>query len=111
MSFEDGSFDGILSYYSIIDTPKKYVHRIFNEFHRILKPNGFLLVAVKAGTTEGYIHDLLGIKTEIFFALFTEEEIINYFTQAGFILKFIEKRNPYDFEISNERIFVMGEKV
>lgn len=111
MSFEDGSFDGILSYYSIIDTPKRYVHRIFKEFHRILKPNGSLLVAVKAGTTEGYIHDLLGTKTEIFYALFTEEEIINYFIQAGFILKFIEKRNPYDFEISNERIFAIGEKV
>jgi len=110
MSFEDGSLDGIISYYSIIDTPKRYVHRIFNEFRRVLKPDGFLLVAVKAGTTEGYIHDLLGIKTEIFFALFTEEEIINYFTQAGFILEFIEQRNPYDFEISNERIFAIGKK-
>ena len=28
MSFEDGSFDGIISYYSIIDTPKRYVPRI-----------------------------------------------------------------------------------
>jgi SAM-dependent methyltransferase len=110
MSFEDGSFDGILSYYSIIDTPKRYVYRIFDEFRRVLKPNGFLLVAVKAGTTEGYIHDLLGIKTEIFFAQFTEDEIITYFTQAGFILEFIEQRNPYDFEISNERIFAIGKK-
>lgn len=110
MSFEDGSLDGIISYYSIIDTPKRYVHRIFDEFRRILKPNGFLLVAVKAGTTEGYIHDLLGIKTEIFFALFTEDEVSNYFTQAGFILEFIEQRNPYDFEISNERIFAIGKK-
>ncbi len=111
MSFEDSSFDGILSYYSIIDTPKRYVYRIFNEFRRILKPNGLLLVAVKAGTTEGYIHDLLGTKTEIFFALFTVEEITKYFTQAGFSLKFVEKRNPYNFEINNERIFAIGEKV
>lgn len=111
MSFEDGSFDGIISYYSIIDTPKRYVPGIFNEFRRILKPNGFLLVAVKAGANEGYIHDLVGIKTEIFFALFTKEEIINYFTQAGFLLEFIEQRNPYDFEISNERIFAVGRKV
>lgn len=111
LAFDDGSFDGIISYYSIIDTPKKYVNRIFNEFRRVLKPNGYLLVAVKAGTAEGYIYDLLGIKTEIYFTLFTEEEITNYFEQAGFPLEFIEKRNPYDFEISNERIFAIGKKM
>jgi len=43
-----------------------------------------LLVAVKAGTAEGYIDDLL---------------------------EFFDKRNPYDFEISNERIFAIGRKV
>lgn len=111
LAFDDGSFDGIISYYSIIDTPKRYVGRIFGEFRRLLKPNGYLLVAVKAGTTEGYIDDLLGIKTEIYFALFTEEEIVSYFEQAGFLLEFIERRNPYNFEISNERVFTIGRKV
>jgi len=100
----------MISYYSIIDTPKKYVSRIFSEFHRVLKPDGHLLVAVKAGTTEGYIKDLLGLKTEIYFTLFTEKEITSYFEKAGFLLEFIERRNPYDFEISNERIFAIGNK-
>jgi SAM-dependent methyltransferase len=109
--FDDGLFDGVISYYSIIDTPKRYVGRIFDEFHRVLKPNGTLLVAVKAGTTEGYLDDLLGIETEIYFALFTEKEITDYFEQAGFLLEFIETRNPYDFEISNERVFAIGKKV
>jgi ubiquinone/menaquinone biosynthesis C-methylase UbiE len=108
--FDDSSFDGVISYYSIIDTPKRYVKRIFNEFCRVLKPNGYLLVAVKAGTTEGYIYDLLGTKTEIYFTLFTREEIARYFEEAGFFLEFIEKRNPYDFEINNERIFAIGRK-
>ncbi len=111
LAFDACSFDGIIAYYSIIDTPKRYVSRIFREFHRVLKPNGYLLVAVKAGTTEGYVDDLLGVKTEIYFALFTEQEITHYFEEAGFVLEFIEKRNPYDFEISNERIFAIGQKV
>jgi SAM-dependent methyltransferase len=110
LAFDDSSFDGMISYYSIIDTPKKYVSRIFSEFHRVLKPDGHLLVAVKAGTTEGYIKDLLGLKTEIYFTLFTEKEITSYFEKAGFLLEFIERRNPYDFEISNERIFAIGNK-
>ena len=110
LSFKDGSFDGIISYYSIIDTPKKYVHKIFSEFRRVLKPNGYLLVTVKAGTTEGYIYHPLDEKTEIYMALFNEEEIKSYFKETGFMIEFIEKRNPYDFEISNERIFAIGRK-
>ncbi len=111
MPFDDNSFDGLISYYSIINTPKIYIPKIFSEFRRVLKPDGFLLVAVKAGTTEGYIDDLLGIKTKTYFSLFTQEEIVNYFSQAGFLLEFFDKRNPYDFEISNERIFAIGKKV
>lgn len=110
LEFADGSFDGVISYYSIIDTPKKYVNRIFREFHRVLKPEGSLLVAVKAGLAEGYLDNFLGIKTEIYLALFTEKEITCYFEQEDFLLEFIEKRNPYDFEIRNERIFAIGKK-
>jgi len=110
MPFDVSSFDGIISYYSIINTPKIYVSKVFDEFRRVLKPEGYLLVAVKAGTTEGYIDDLLGIKTKIYSTLFTQDEIVAYFSQAGFLLEFFDKRNPYDFEISNERIFAIGKK-
>ena len=108
--FDDNTFNGLISYYSIINTPKIYVNKIFAEFRRVLKPDGCLLVAVKAGTTEGYIDELLGIKTRNYFSLFTKDEIVAYFSQAGFLLEFFDKRNPYDFEISNERIFAVGKK-
>ena len=89
MPFDDNSFDGLISYYSIINTPKIYVNKIFAEFHRVLKPEGYLLIAVKAGTAEGYIDDLLGIKTKIYSALFTQAEIAGYFSEAGFRLNFL----------------------
>jgi len=111
MPFDDNTLDGLISYYSIINTPKIYVNRIFAEFRRVLKPDGYLLVSVKAGTTEGYIDDLLGVETKIYSSLFTKEEIVAYFSQAGFLLEFFDKRNPYDFEISNERIFTLGKKI
>ena len=111
MPFVNNSFDGLISYYSIINTPKIYISKIFSEFRRVLKPDGFLLVSVKSGTTEGYIDDLLGIKTQTYFSLFIQEEIVNNFSRAGFLLEFFDKRNPYDFEISNERIFAIGKKI
>ena len=110
LPFDNNSFDGVISYYSVINTPKIYVYRLFAEFHRVLKPDGYLLVAVKVGTTEGYIYDLLGIKTKIYSTLFTQEEIVTFFNEAGFKLEFCDKRNSYDFEISNERIFAIGKK-
>lgn len=94
MAFADGTFDGIIGYYSIIDTPKSCVGR--------------LLVAVKAGGTEGYLTELLGMETEIYFSLFTQDEIRRYYEEAGFSVEFLEQRNPYDFEINAERIFAIG---
>jgi len=111
MPFDDNTFDGLISYYSIINTPKIYVSKVFDEFRRVLKTDGYLLVAVKAGTAEGYIDDLLGIKTKIYSTLFTQDDLAAYFSQAGFLLEFFDKRNPYDFEIHNERIFAIGKKV
>ena len=111
LPFADEAFDGIIAYYSIIDTPKKHVGRIFREFHRVLKSHGYLLVAVKAGASEGYLTELLGIKTEIYFTLFTEAEIAGYYERTGFALEFFEKRDPYGFEIKAERIFAIGGKL
>jgi SAM-dependent methyltransferase len=110
MSFDRDIFDGVVSYYSIIHTPKAAAGRFFREFHRVLKPEGRLLVAVKAGSEEGYLPELIGIKAEIYFSLFDEKEIAAYFEKAGFLVEWLERRNPYDFEIKNERIFAVGRK-
>ena len=110
MPFPDGTFDGVIAYYSIIDTPKIHVGRLFREFHRVLVPGGVLLVAAKAGTTEGYLTELLGIPTEIYFAFFTRDEIRRYLQEALFEVELLEQRDPYQSEITVERIFAMGRK-
>jgi len=111
LSFPEQHFDGIVSYYSIINTPKKYVNRILTEFHRVLKPGGYLLVAVKEGFDEGFINELIGIEAEIYFSFFSESEIRKFYSDNGFELVFIETRNPYDFESRNNRIFAIGRKI
>jgi SAM-dependent methyltransferase len=110
LSFDSDTLDGLVSYYSIIHTPKKLVGKIFKEFHRVLKPGGYLLVAVKAGSGEGYVHELLGIETDIYYSWCHETEIADSFEESGLVVEFLERRNPYDFEIKNERIFAIGKK-
>jgi len=103
-------YDGLISYYSIIDTPKIYINEILKEFNRILKKNGLLLLAVKEGIGEGYQNELLGIKTKIYFSLFTEEEIKTYLEDNGFEITKMQKRKPYEDEIKINRIFSISKK-
>jgi ubiquinone/menaquinone biosynthesis C-methylase UbiE len=110
MSFKNDSFDAVVSFYSIIHTPKNLVHEVLREFYRVLKPAGLLLIAVKAGSGESLKTDLLGIETEILLSLFNENEIKEQLIRNGFDIFFSEKREPYKFESNYDRIFVIGKK-
>ncbi|MCY3410966.1 MAG: class I SAM-dependent methyltransferase [Candidatus Heimdallarchaeota archaeon] len=108
MEYPDGFFDGIISFYSIIDTPKFAIPLIISEFHRVLKDRGMLIIVVKAGEEEGYIDKVLDIPVKLFFATFTEQELRGYLKE--FEIEFLERRESYEFEISNDRIYCIARK-
>jgi SAM-dependent methyltransferase len=111
LPFSGGVFDGILAYYSLIDTPKALLAVLASELCRVLAPGGRLLVVVKAGLDEGISHDLLGIATNIWFARFTPQEIAQLLTDAGLEVELLESRAPYELEIGIERIYAVGRRV
>jgi SAM-dependent methyltransferase len=110
LPFPAGSFDGVVAYYSLIDTPKSAIPGLVGELHRVLKPGGALLATVKAGAEEGYLPDLLGEPAEIYFSTFSEAEMRGYFEAAGFRIESLESRPPYADEIAVPRIFALGVK-
>ncbi|HVO74943.1 MAG TPA: class I SAM-dependent methyltransferase [Ignavibacteriaceae bacterium] len=110
LNFKDNFFDGLISYYSIIDTPKKYIPKIINEFNRVLKPGGYLLLAVKAGSGEGFVNGLLEIETEIYCTFFNEYEILQYALRNELEIIKLEVRKPLEFEIQNDRIYLICKK-
>ncbi len=108
--FKADKFDGIISFYSIIHTPKKEVTKIIEEFNRILRSDGKLLIVVKKGEDEGIINDDWYEGNEIYFTNFMEEELKSYLNQNSFEIDFIETRKPYDDEFDVDRIYVIGTK-
>lgn len=110
LNYDDNYFDGLISYYSLLDTPKVYVTKVLDEFYRVLKNNGILLLVLKEGSEEGFREELLGIETEIYMSLFTGEEIKGYLELSGFGIIRMEKRAPYKDEIKTDRIFSISRK-
>ncbi|MBK7107407.1 MAG: class I SAM-dependent methyltransferase [Ignavibacteriae bacterium] len=111
LKFKQNYFDGIISYYSIIDTPKKYLQNVFKEFNRVLKKNGYLLIVTKEGNSEGYEEELLDIKSKIYYSLFSMEEIQSALESSGFKNERILNRKPYIDEIQINRIYSISKKV
>lgn len=110
LDIADESIDGIVSFYSIIHTPKRLINILFGEFNRVLRKDGEILIVVKKGSTEGYVDELVGFKTRLYFTNFTETELENYLQTSGFELTSMETRQPYDFEITVGRIYAVGKK-
>ncbi|MBB5897733.1 class I SAM-dependent methyltransferase [Kutzneria kofuensis] len=63
LDLPDDSLAGALAWYSLVHTPLDLLPKAFAEFHRVLRPGGYLMVAFKAGELQthlshAYGHDL-----------------------------------------------------
>jgi cyclopropane fatty-acyl-phospholipid synthase-like methyltransferase len=105
------SIDGIISFYSIIYTPKSEIDQLFQIFQSALVPGGKLLMVVKKGDFEGYQKEVLGIKVHSYFAEYQEREIEQIVIRNGFRIEELITRTPYDGEIKNERIYCLCSKL
>lgn len=111
LEMADESVDGIVSFYSIIHTPKRFQPLLFREFNRVLRMGGKIAVVVKKGDSEGYVNELMGFKTRLYFANFKETDVRGYLEASGFKVDSLETRPHYDFEIPADRIYATGVKV
>ena len=111
LQINDKSIDGIISFYSIIHTPKHYIDKIFIEFKRVLKKGGKVLLSVKEGKKEGIEDNILNSNASIYFSYFSKQEIETFFIANGFKILFIESRKPCADEIAISRIYAMAEKI
>ena len=49
LDLADASMAGLVAWYSIIHTPPEHLPEVFAELHRVIRPNGLLLLAFQVG--------------------------------------------------------------
>jgi SAM-dependent methyltransferase len=81
----DGSLGGVLAFWSVIHIPDSAVPGVFEEFRRVLRPGGSVLVGFHVGgetqrSTTGYTGRAIGVDTH----RRTPEQTSRWLREAGF---------------------------
>jgi ubiquinone/menaquinone biosynthesis C-methylase UbiE len=84
LPFRSDTFDGIASYHAIIHVPRDEHEQVLDEFHRVLRPDGDLLVVMGDDAWEGENDDWLGADTRMAWSFFGKEKNRELVTGAGF---------------------------
>jgi SAM-dependent methyltransferase len=84
LPFAAGTFDGVVSLHAVIHVPRETHGEVFQEFHRVLRPGGRLLVTVGTTAWEGRNPDWLDSGAEMFWSFHGRERSLELLRDAGF---------------------------
>ncbi|MFE7644511.1 class I SAM-dependent DNA methyltransferase [Streptomyces phaeoluteigriseus] len=94
LGHEDGSLDGVVSWYSSIHTPADRLPRLFAEFRRVLRPGGHALLAFQVGDEPRHLERPWGHPVSLDFHRRTPEGMAELLTEAGFSVRSRTVRAP-----------------
>ena len=95
LGFRDNSFDGLVALYSIMHVPREMHASLYQIFHRILKPDGIMLICIGSDEWEGE-DEYFGAR--MFWSEYNLEETIQLVKNAGIQI------------ISGKHLVIGGEK-
>ncbi|MGX9790338.1 class I SAM-dependent methyltransferase [Mycobacterium sp. MMS18-G62] len=87
LDFDDGHFDGVCAWYSVIHIPDEQLPHVFSEFHRVLRPGGWLLVAFQVGEQPREFKQAFGEEVSLTFYRRQPDAVAVLLDEAGL--------NPY----------------
>jgi ubiquinone/menaquinone biosynthesis C-methylase UbiE len=85
LDFDDNKFDGIISVYALFHVPKQEHFKIFQNFYRISKPAGILLINTGISESEG-VSRFFGVP--MFWSNNKPEKTLEYVKKSGFSIIF-----------------------
>jgi len=107
----DGTWAGIVAFYSIIHIPRAEVVAVLRELRRVLQPGGFLLMAFHLGDDTIHLDQWWEQPVSVDFTFFRADEMAGYLKTAGFEIEEIIERDPYpDVEHQSRRAYIFAVK-
>jgi SAM-dependent methyltransferase len=111
LDVQDGSWAGIVAFYSIIHLPRPQVVPVLQEFRRVLQPNGLLLLAFHQGQEVRHMEEWWGKQVLLDGVFFERDEMEGYLREAGFDIEESIERAPYaGVETQTQRIYIFGRR-
>jgi SAM-dependent methyltransferase len=94
LDLKDDSVGGVLAWYSIIHTPPELLPVVFAEFHRVLAPDGHLLLAFQVGNERRHIEQGYGHSVSLDAYRLSPDRIAELLSQAGLVVHARLLREP-----------------
>jgi len=83
LDFDDGHFDGVCAWYSVIHIPDESLPEVFSEFFRVLRPGGFALVAFQVGDQPRTFKEMFGEQVALTFYRRQPDTVALLLDEAG----------------------------
>jgi ubiquinone/menaquinone biosynthesis C-methylase UbiE len=93
LDFSPGTFDAVVSFYSIIHVPRGEQPALLGRVYRWLKPGGVFLATMATGSWEGTESDWEGWGAPMWWSHYGQEENLEMLRAAGFDITFAEARS------------------
>jgi SAM-dependent methyltransferase len=90
----DGSLGGVVAWYSIIHVPDAELPSVLAEFHRVLAPGGYLLLAFQVGTEIFHLTEAGGHPVSLDFHRRRPDSVADLLRGAGFVMRARLERDP-----------------
>jgi len=111
LDLADGTLAGIAAFYAIVNIPRQSLPLVFQEFQRVLRPDGLLLLAFHMGHEIIREEELWGQKISMDFFLLQPSEIKFGLDAAGLTVEEVVEREPYpDVEYPSRRAYIFARK-
>ena len=110
LNHDECSVAGVLAFYCIVHLQPEQLLPAFTEMHRVLKPDGVLLLSFHVGTETIHVDSFLNTSAELDFRLFSMDEILTNLQTAGFTDIKIHEREPYESEHPTKRCYIFAQR-
>jgi SAM-dependent methyltransferase len=112
LDLENGALAGITAFYAIVNIPAESLPLAFAEMHRVLKPEGLLLISFHIGDEVIRPEELWGNRVTMEFYKLQPERVRRLLADAGFVIEDVVERDPYapDVEFQSRRAYVYARK-